>query len=337
MHCFNSQLVRPLRRKLMAAAAACLTLITTAAQAQSDYPNRPIRLVVGFAPGGATDVVARFAATEISKALGQSVIVENKPGGGGHIATQTLLSAPADGYTILLAGLTLATNPALLKDIGYDPNTDLVMVGQMTAIPVVVLAPGNSPLNNLQDLITASRGKPNGLMFGSGGIGTSSHLGPELFSRVTGIKYTHVPYKGGAPAVQGLMAGDTDVMFETAVTPANQSMVQAGKLKFLGVMQQDPVSSYPSIKSAGAQGIPPAAFMRSWQGIGVKKGTSPEIIAKLHRAMATALVQPELVRRINDLGIEVRTSKSPSEFQKLYLDEVARWTEVIKASGMKPE
>lgn len=325
-------------RRTMVLAAACLALtqsIPFAAHAQSDYPNRPIRFLVGFAPGGSADTVARAVAQDLSKALGQSVVVENKAGASAHLATQALLAAPADGYTILFAGLTLATNPALMKDVGYNPEKDLTMVSQLTAMPVVVVVPGKSPLNNLQDLIDASKAKPGGLMFSSGGVGTSAHLGPELFTRVSGIKYTHVPYRGGAPALQGLMGGETEVMFDTAVTPMHRANVEAGKIKFLGVMQKDPIASYPSIKSAGAQGISPDAFMRSWQGVAVRSGTSPAIVAKLHTTISSVLRNKDVIDRLVGAGTEVTPSASPAEFQKLYLDELARWTVVIKAAGIK--
>lgn len=330
---------RNFRRKLL---TASLGLAATAAfcipaAAQSTYPNRPIRFVVGFAPGGSADVVARAVAQELSKTLGQSVVVDNKPGAGAHIATQTLLSAPADGYTILFAGLTLATNPALLANIGYDPDKDLVMVSQLTAMPIVVFVPGNSPINSMQDLVATSKTKPGGLNFGSGGTGTSSHLGPELLSRTVGFKYTHVPYRGGAPALQGLLAGETDAMFDTAVTPLHRANVEAGKIKFIGVMQKDPISTYPIIKPAGQQGIPPAAFMRSWQGVAVKKGTPPEIVAKLHSSISAALKSKEVIDRLIGAGTEVHGSENPQEFQKLYQDELVRWTALIKAAGIKAE
>lgn len=332
--------VRASRRAFAAAAAVCLTAALAAplaAQAQSAYPSRPIRFLVGFAPGGSADAVARAVAQDLSRVLGQSVVVENRAGASAHLATQGLLAAPADGYTILFAGLTLATNPALMKDVGYDPEKDLTMVSQLTAMPVVVVAPAKSPLNSLQDLIAASKAKPGGLMFSSGGVGTSAHLGPELFTRVAGIPYTHVPYKGGAPALQGLLGGETEVMFDTAVTPLHRANVEAGKIKFLGVMQKDPIPSYPSIKPAGAQGISADAFMRSWQGVAVRTGTPPEIIARLHAAITTVLKNKEVVERLAGAGTEATPSASPAEFQQLYLHELARWTALIKAAGIKGE
>lgn len=327
------------RRFLLLAsmASALAAAVPVSAYAQSAYPNKPIRFVVGFAPGGAADVVARAVAQELSKTLGQPVVVDNKPGAGAHIATQALLAAPADGYTILFAGLTLATNPALMGNIGYDPEKDIVMVSQMTAMPIVVFVPANSPINSLPELIGASKAKPGGLNFGSGGTGTSSHLGPELLSRTMGFKYTHVPYRGGAPALQGLLAGETDAMFDTAVTPLHRANVEAGRIKFIGVMQKAPISTYNSIKPAGQQGIPPAAFMRSWQGVAVKKGTPPEIIAKLHSSISAALKNKEVIERLTGAGTEVQDSDNPQEFQKLYHDELLRWTALIKAAGIKVE
>jgi tripartite-type tricarboxylate transporter receptor subunit TctC len=328
-----------MRRALLAscAAAALSAALCAPALAQGNYPNRPIRFVVGFAPGGAADVVARAVANELSKHLGQPVVVDNKPGAAAHIATQALLSAPADGYTILFAGLSLATNPALMADIGYQPESDLVMVSQLTAMPIVVFVPGKSPINSLQDLIAASKAKPGGLNFGSGGNGTSSHLGPELLSRTMGFQYTHVPYRGGAPALQGLLGGETDAMFDTAVTPLHRANVEAGRIKFIGVMQKDPIASYTSIKPAGQQSIPPAAFMRSWQGIAVRKGTPPEIVARLYAGIGASLKNQEVIDRLVAAGTEVQGSASPAEFQKLYLEELKRWTALIKAAGIKAE
>nr|WP_181726157.1 tripartite tricarboxylate transporter substrate binding protein [Polaromonas sp.]QJS06404.1 tripartite tricarboxylate transporter family receptor [Polaromonas sp.] len=327
------------RRKLLAvcAAAALVNAAPLTVQAQAAYPIRPIRFIVGFAPGGSADVVARAMAQELGKDLGQSVVVDNKPGASAHIATQALLSAPADGYTILFAGLTLATNPALMASVGYDPKKDITMVSQMTAMPIVVFVPGKSEINSLQDLIAVSKKTPNGLNFASGGTGTSSHLGPELFTRTVGIKYTHVPYRGGAPALQGLLGGETDAMFDTAVTPLHRANVEAGKIKFIGVMQKDPIASYPSIKPAGQQGIAPAAFMRSWQGVAVRTGTPPEIVQKLHASISKALKNKEVIDRLVGAGTEVQGSANPAEFQKLYRDELVRWTALIKAAGIKAE
>jgi len=320
------------------ALAAMAQMLPISAQAQSNYPTRPIRFLVGFQPGGSADAVARFTAAEMSKVLGQQVVVENKTGASAHVATQALLSAPADGYTILFAGLTLATNPPLMDNLGYDPDKDLQMVSQLTAMPVVVIVRSDSPLNDLKDLIATAKSKNGLLKFGSGGIGTSSHLGPELLSRVSGFKYTHVPYRGGAPALQSVFSGETEVLFDTAVTPLHRSNLEAGKIKFLGIMQETPLPYLPSVKSAGQQGIPAVAFMRSWQGVAVRSGTPPEIVSKLHASIVKAMSNKELVEKMaSSVGVEVQTSVTPADFQKLYKDELTRWTALIKAAGIKAE
>jgi tripartite-type tricarboxylate transporter receptor subunit TctC len=310
--------------------------VSIPAVAQSTYPTRPIRFLVGFAPGGSADNVARVVAAEMSKNLGQQIVIENKTGASANIATQALLAAAPDGYTILFAGLSLATNPAMIDNVGYNPNKDLVMVSQITSQPVVSLTRADSSLNNLQDVIATAKAKNGTLKFGSGGLGTSSHLAPELMSRAAGFKYTHVPYRGGAPALQALFSGETDLMFDL-MTPTLKSNADAGKIKFLGVMQKEATPLLPGVKPAGAQGVPEAALMRSWQGVAVRNGTSPEIIAKLHQSVVTALKNKEVVDKLAAIGTEVQTSAKPADFQKLYEDELARWTALIKAAGIKAE
>lgn len=328
---------RPRRILLVAGALVVASqAMPISAVAQSTYPTRPIRLLVGFAPGGSADNVARVIAAEMSKNLGQQVVIENKTGASANIATQALLAAPADGYTILFAGLSLATNPSLIENLGYNPNKDLVMVSQITSLPVVALTRGDSPLNNLQDVIATAKAKDGLLKFGSGGMGTTSHLAPELMSRTTGFKYLHVPYRGGAPALQALLAGDTDVMFDL-MTPTLKSNADAGKIKFVGVMQKDATPLLPGVKPAGEQGVPEATLMRSWQGIAVKHGTPPEILARLHQSVTTALKSKEVVEKLNAIGTEVKGSTTPADFQKLYDDELARWTAVIKEAGIKAQ
>ena len=326
------------RRAVLAISAvvALAPLLPLSAQAQSTWPTRPIRFLVGFAPGGSADNVARVVAAELSKKLGQQVVIENKTGASANIATQALLSAPADGYTILFAGLTLATNPAMMDNVGYNPDMDLVMVSQITALPVVALARADSSLNNLQDVIAAAKAKNGTLKFGSGGLGTTSHLAPELLSKTTGFKYTHVPYRGGAPALQALFSGETDLMFDL-MTPTLKSNAEAGKIKFLGVMQKEPTPALPSLKPAAAQGVPNEALVRSWQGIAVRNGTSPEIIAKLHDSILNAVKNKEVTDKLEAIGTEVRTSAKPADFQALYMEELARWTALIKAAGIKSE
>jgi len=304
-----------------------------AVQAQSTYPTRPVRLLVGFAPGGVSDNVARIIAAELSKKIGQQVIVENKTGATGNIAAQAVVAAPADGHTLFFSSFSMTSNPALMN-VGYDPEKDLVMVTQFVEVPIVVIAQSKSPINNLQDLIATAKAKPGTFKIGSGGIGTSAHFAAELMSRSSGFEFTHVPYRGGAPALQALFAGEIDVMFDF-MNGTLKSNMEAGNLKVLGVMQMNASPLLPNVKPASAQGIPASAFIRSWQGIGVRGGTSPVIIDKLHANIVDILNDKEVLNKLVQLGCDVHVSKSPAEFQAFYNEELARWKNLVKSANIK--
>lgn len=322
------------RAALAALLGTSLWAGATGAQADS-FPDRPITLLVGFAPGGAADVVARQLAEEMSKQLGQRVNVDNKSGASGNIATQALLGAPADGYTLLLAAIHLATNPAL-AGVKYDTRADLAMVSQVTSVPVVLLTGSGSTLKSPADIADASRRIEGGLKVGSGGIGTSSHLAMELFARSQKLPFVHVPYRGGAPANQALIAGETDLMFDL-MSGGLKSMVDGGRLRPIAVMQDQRLTSMPDVKSAKEWGLPDSTHIRTWQGIAVKGGTPRPIVARLHKAVVAAANSPAFVARVEQLGSTLATSKSPEEFQKFYLNELDRWGSLIKAANIKPE
>ena len=326
------------RRVFFAAGAALIALQTFSfgAMAQSAFPSRPIRFLVGSAAGGANDNVARIVASEMSKTLGQQVVIENKTGASGNIAAQALLSAPADGHTIMLLAFSNLTNPAMMDSVGYNPNKDLGMVSQLTSLPVVALTRGDSTLNNLQDVISAAKSKNGSLRIGCGGLGTSSHLAAELMSRTMGFKYTAIPYRGGAPALQALFSGETDLMFDF-ITPTLKSNAEAGKIKFLGVMQKDEMIRLPGIKSASAQGLPAAAFIRPWQAVALRNGTSPAVVAKLHSSIVAALQNKEVVEKLEAIGSEIHASSAPAEMEKLYKEDLQKWTTLIKEAGIKAE
>lgn len=327
---------RKFTRRAALAALLGTSLWAGAAGAQADsYPDRPITLLVGFAPGGAADVVARQLAEEMSKQLGQRVNVDNKSGASGNIATQALLGAPADGYTLLLAAIHLATNPAL-AGVKYDTRADLAMVSQVTSVPVVLLSGSASALKSPADIADASRKIEGGLKVGSGGIGTSSHLAMELFARSQKLPFVHVPYRGGAPANQALIAGETDLMFDL-MSGGLKSMVDAGRVRPIAVMQDQRLTSLPDVKSAKEWGLPDSTHIRTWQGIAVKGGTPRPIVARLHKAVVAAANSPAFIARVEQLGSTLATSKSPEEFQKFYLSELDRWGSLIKAANIKPE
>jgi len=300
------------------------------------FPARPITLVVGFAPGGAADSVARQLAAEMSKQLGQRVNVDNKSGAGGNIGTQAVLAARADGYTLLFAAVHFATNP-WIAGVKYDPKVDLTMVSQVTSVPVLMLVNGTSKYQQPVDIVRDTLKTPGGLKAASGGVGTSSHLAMELFSRNLNAPFLHVPFRGGAPANQALLGGEVDLMFDL-MSGGLKQMVDSGRMRAMAVMQEKRIAALPKVKSAAELGLSPEVFIRSWQGIAVKTGTPKDVVAKLHKAVVAAANSPSFTSRIGDqLGYTVVTSTTPDDFQKLYLAELARWGTLIKTANIKPE
>lgn len=304
------------------------------ATAQTAYPTRPVRFVIGFPAGGVSDTVARLLGAELSKALGQQFVVESKPGASGNIATQAVVGAPADGHTLYLAQINLATNPFTME-VGYDPQKDLTMITQIVSVPVVMLANPKSGLKSVQDVVAAGKARNGELKFG-GVLGTSSHLGPELFAREQGFKFKMVPYRGGALAVQALMSGEVDVVFDL-MSATLKSLVDTGTVLGLAVMQESRVKGLEAIPPAAAAGVAPAGFFRSWMGVCVKAGTPAAVVDKLHAAVTTAVAQPDLREKLEQLGNEIVTSPSPDAFQRFYGEEITRFGELIKAIGYKPQ
>jgi tripartite-type tricarboxylate transporter receptor subunit TctC len=223
-----------------------------------------------------------------------------------------------------------------MENVGYDPAKDLAMVSQITTLPVVALTRADLPLNNLQDVIKAAKAKKGDLKVGSGGNGTSSHIAAELLARGAGYEYVHVPYRGGAPAFQALLAGDVDLTFDF-VTPTMKGSADAGKIKFLGAMQQEKVATIPTIVPAGAQGVPASAFIHPWQAIAVRAGTPEPIVARLHASVTAALRNKDVIARLEAIGTEVHPSAKPSDMQALYDADLKHWTVFIKAAGIKAE
>jgi tripartite-type tricarboxylate transporter receptor subunit TctC len=315
----------------LAAMAACLA---SPARAQA-FPERTLTLVIGFPPGGGGDTISRALADEMTRILGQKVVVENRPGAGGNLATTSVLNAAADGYTLLFAGINLATAPAL-SAIRYDPRADLQMVSQMTSVPVLMLVSGKSGHATPAQFIAASKGVAGGLKVGSGGNGTSGHLAIELLGRSMGMPFLHVPYRGGAAANVALIANEVDLIFDLG-SGALKGFIDNGSIKPLAVMQDTRVASLPNVASAKEQGLPADTHIRSWQGIAVKAGTPKPIVDRLHKAVMAAADTPAFRARAWQLGSEVVVSKSPDAFQQFYLSELDRWTAVVKAAGIKTQ
>ncbi len=320
--------MRHLTRRAALGAALALPF---AARAQGWVPERPLRLIVGFAPGGSADLVARLAAAEMGKALGQNVVVENRAGASGNLATQALVQAPADGLTLGFAGLQLVTNPGLIPQLGYDPARDLQMVGQLTALPVVVMASMRSGIRTMAEAV--QRARAGGVTLGTAGVGTSSHLGAELLFRTVGGRFEPVQYRGGAPAFQALLSGEVEMMFDIAA--GYQAPAAAdGRIRLLGVMQERRAEGLPDTPSFAEAGLPPEAMMRSWQGICVRSGTPAAALAAIHRATVAAVRSPDVAARLRQLSIEPTESADPAAFDALYREELRRWTTLIREAGI---
>jgi tripartite-type tricarboxylate transporter receptor subunit TctC len=323
---------RKITRSLMAAAAMLSLAWTGTAHA---WPDKPITLVVGFPPGGGLDTIGRALADELTKTLGQKVIVDNKPGAGGNLGVTTVLNAPNDGHTLLLAAINLSTAPAL-SGVKYDPKTALTMVSQITSVPVFMLTSGKGRLNTPADVIKGSKATDGGLKMGSGGIGTSTHLAIELFTRSQKLPVLHVPYKGGAAANMAVISGEVDIIFDLG-SGSLKSFLDAGSIKPLAVMQGERSNALPDVKSAKELGLPPDTYIRSWQGVAVKGGTSPDIVNRLHKAVVAATESTAFKARAWQLASDVVSSKTPADFQKFHDAELERWTTLIKAAGIKPQ
>ena len=264
-------------------------------------------------------------------------MVDNRSGASGNIASQAVLAAPADGYTLLFAGIQLATNPGVMA-VGYDPLKDVQMIAQFNSVPVVMVVRTDSPFKSVGDVTAAMRSsvQKGGLSFASGGIVTSSHLAAELLSRSLALPYTHVPFRGGAPATQALLAGEVDVMFDL-MSGSLKGMIDGKKVRPIAVMQGTRVATLPTVPSAGEQGLKADAFIRTWQGLAVRAGTPPEVLAVLYQALADVVRTPAMTERFAPLGMETTLSASPAEAQQFYLSELSRWTGLIKAAGIKAE
>jgi tripartite-type tricarboxylate transporter receptor subunit TctC len=323
--------MKPLTRRGALALGAAALAAPGIAHAQAWRPDRPLRLIVGFAPGGTADLVARLAAAEMTKSLGQTVVVENRAGASGNLATQAMVAAPADGLTLALAGLQLVTNPGLIAQLGYDPTRDLQMCGQLTALPVVVMASARSGIRSIEDAVQRARGP--GVTIGTAGVGTSSHLGAELLFRTIEGRFEAVQYRGGAPAFQALMSGDVEMMFDLVASYQAPAAAE-GRVRMLGVMQQQRAEGLPDVRSFGEAGLPAAAMMRSWQGICTRAGAPAAAVQALHAATLAAVRSPDMSGRLKALSIEPVESASPAAFEALYREELQRWTTLIRAAGI---
>ncbi|UGY19830.1 tripartite tricarboxylate transporter substrate binding protein [Bradyrhizobium septentrionale] len=303
------------------------------APALAAYPDHIIKIVVPFAPGGGTDVVARTLAQEMQNDLGVTVIIENKPGAGTIIGTQSVAASPADGYTLLMATFANAVNPSLYRKLPYDAHKDFAPVALVArSFNVVVVNPA-SPIKSIADLIAAAKADPEKLSYGTYGTGTSAHLAGELFKHMASVNLTTVPYKGAAPAITDLMGGQIQVMFTTVASCA--SLVEAGQLRAIGVTSAERSASFPQLPTVSEAGVSGYAA-ESWYGLYAPANTPPEIIDRLNKSAAKA-VQAEAFTKLSVNEGLVMVAQPPAELDRYFAGEEARWRKVIQDAGIKAE
>lgn len=313
---------------LVAVSLACLPVIVHAA----DYPNRPIRVLVPYPPGGSTDGVARLVGQKLAAKLGQPVVVDNRPGASEAIAASAVAKSAPDGYTLLFATMTgLSVNPSLYSKLSYDPEKDFAPIIQVTSIPSVVAVNPGVPVNSMSDLSRYLKGRPYADGYASAGNGTPSHLGMELYKKATNTSIVHVPYKGGAPALQDLMAGQVQVMM--ALAPEAMPLVKSGKLKALAITTSKRSMAYPDLPTVSENGIP-GFEMIFWQALVAPTGTSKEITSKLNKSINEILVEPEIRRRLVEMDLEP-AGGTPEALQSLMRTQAGKWKKVVLDAGIK--
>ncbi|MBK6007934.1 tripartite tricarboxylate transporter substrate binding protein [Ramlibacter ginsenosidimutans] len=301
-----------------------------ALQAQNAWPEHPIKLVVPYPAGGNADSTARLLATQLSHRLGQQVVVDNRPGGGGTIGAGLVAKAPADGYTLLLDATAFTVNPSLYPKLPYDAAKDFAPISQITRVPMLLVVPPNSPLKSVGDLVHAARGNPGKLSFASAGNGGAQHLAGELFKQGAKISMTHIPYRGGAPALTDLAGGTVDLMF--SATSASGPFVKAGKLRALAITSAKRSPDWPQLPTIG-ESVVPGFEVYEWNGLFAPARTPPAVTARLEKETRAALATPELRQRLADLGAQPVGSSS-AEFTQFVRSETAKWGQVVKASGI---
>ena len=324
---------RWLIRCVVSITGAPLALGGRAARAQATYPSRPIKLLVGFAPGGAVDIIARAVGQQIAPGLGQPVVIENKPGAGTNIAMRALIESPPDGHTLMLTANSIAANPTLYQPPPYDMARDFTPVALVGRVPVVLAVNAQGPHESIAKFIAQAKAKPGTLNFGSPGNGSTPHLAIELFERAAGIELVHVPYKGGAPALNDLLAGHLQSVAVNALEV--QPHVRAGKLRVLAVLSPSRASLFPDVPTIAESGFP--GFEASvWYGFVGPAGLPTTVASKLHAEIQKALAAPEVRDRLVGAGGEVLPGPV-EQFASLLASERARYDKLIRDARIKPD
>ena len=321
------------RRKFLhlAAGAAAFPVATRIASAES-YPSRPVHIIVGFPPGGATDINARLIGQWLSERLGQPFIIENRPGAGSNIGTELVVHAVPDGYTVLLAGPPTAINATLYEKLNFNFIRDIAPIASIVREPLIMVVNPSVPAKTVPEFIAYAKANPGKINMASAGNGSVVHIAGELFKMMAGVDMVHVPYKGGGPGVTDLLGGQVQVMFATA--PSSIEFVKAGKLRALAVTTATRLAALPDIATVGE--FVPGYEASGFYGLGAPKNTPLEIIDKLNKEINASLADPKMRARIAETGGTVLAG-SPTDFEKLIAEETDKWGKVIRAANIKPD
>jgi tripartite-type tricarboxylate transporter receptor subunit TctC len=331
----KSQFTRRAAARTIAAAALAACLPLQAALAQTDWPKQPIHLIVGLAPGGMNDIVARLLSDRIAARLGQPVIVENKVGAGGTLGAAYVAKAPADGYTIFLGAISnMAIAVAQFKNLPYDPVKDFEPITQLAySSNILVAYPGATQYTSVKDVIAAGKKDGGKLMYATAGLGTSPHMAGELFNMMAGVKLGNVPYKGDGPALLDVAGGQVPLSFPAL--PAALTLIKAGKLKPIAVTSRKRAPALPDVPTIAESGVP-GYDMSPWVGLWAPAATPKAIVARLNRELVAVLKEPDVREKMSDLAL-VPVGDTPAQFAAFHKAEVKKWTDVYKAAGLQAE
>lgn len=325
-------LSRGLKRHVVGLAlGTCATLATAATQAEENYPNRPLRLVVAQSSGGGTDIAARLFGEKLGEALGERVVVDNRPGAGGIIGTELVASAAPNGYTLIMVSVNHTTLPSLHKTLPYDPIKDFSPISRLIAYPFLLAVHPSVPAKSVSELISVARAKPGQINYASGGNGSSAHLHAEVFKSLAGVKMVHVPYKGTAAAVTALVSGEAQIAFYSA--SALLPHVKAGRLHALATTGDARAAKFPNLPTVAEAGL--SGFKaETWAGMLAPAQTPKSVINRLNGELIRILHLPDVKQRLSALGFEA-VGSTPEAFHAVIREEVAKWLKVVKQSGAK--
>ena len=329
---------RPLTLANKALAAMALVVTATAgvlsaapAQAQGTWPDKPLKLVVPYPAGGNADNTARLLATQLGQRLGQQVVVDNRPGGSGTIGAAAVAKAPADGYTLLLDATAFTVNPSLFPKLPFDAAKDFAPISLVLQVPLLMVVPANSPFQSVADVAKAARARPGHLTYASAGNGGAQHLAGELFKQGQKVAITHIPYRGGAPALTDLIGGQVDVMF--SATTASGPFVKSGKLRPLAISSPRRVEGWESVPTVAESGVP-GFQVSEWNGLFAPAGTPRPVLERLEAETRAIVTSPEMKKRFAELGVQ-GVGSSAQEFSSFLKAETTKWAEVIRTSGIR--